>query len=146
MIKALLRQPFAILSAFGLLSFAHDAIHWHQYFATWIDAWQAVTRPVVQAIFGWLPAWLHPPFPDWSKDYATMGLIVSGCSSRAILVTYGEKTHSPILTIAYGVGTTVIIFAIATISWPLIFLLASLIFLRTLTRASPVEDRTIEAI
>ncbi len=78
----LLRQPFAILGAFGLLTFAHDAIRWHEYVLSWIDVWRHVTRPIVSAVFGWLPAWLHLRFPGPAKDYLSMGLIVAGSLFR----------------------------------------------------------------
>lgn len=86
MISGILRQPMAILGALGLLSLAEDLLQWQQQFQTWIDAWQAFSRPAVQFLFGWLLYfWPWSP-PDWSLDYLAMGTIVFCSLIRTFVV------------------------------------------------------------
>lgn len=76
------RSPFALLGAIGLLSLAQDLLQWHEWIGAWLDAWQAVSRPVIGFLFGWIPDLFGWPFPWWAKDYLAVGIIHSGMNFR----------------------------------------------------------------
>jgi hypothetical protein len=82
-LRTLSRQPFAIIGAFGLLSFAHDSITWQTDVLSWIDAWRHVSRPIVQFIFGWIPSCIHMEVPSFAKDYLSVGLVIASATVRA---------------------------------------------------------------
>jgi hypothetical protein len=77
-------NPFAISGALSMLSFAHEAIPWHQDIQTWLDAWHHFTHAGTGFLFGWLPALLHLQFPEWAHDYLAMGVISAIAQYRAI--------------------------------------------------------------
>jgi hypothetical protein len=76
----------AILGALGLLSLAEDLLQWQDQFQTWIDAWQAFSRPIAMFLFGWLANLSPWELPDWWMDYIAMGIIVSASSARSITI------------------------------------------------------------
>ncbi len=91
MISGILRQPMAILGALGLLSLAEDLLQWQDQFQTWIDAWQAFSRPVAMFFFGWLIDLWPWNLPDWVLDYLIAGSIVAISLVRAqVIATYSN--------------------------------------------------------
>jgi hypothetical protein len=91
MISGILRQPMAILSAIGMLSLAEDLLQWQEQFQTWIDAWQAFSRPLALFLFGWLNNILPWALPYWWTEYVTMGMIICGILVRAWFFLFGES-------------------------------------------------------
>jgi hypothetical protein len=113
------RQPFALLGALGLISLVQDLLQWQEQIGLWIDAWQAVTRPIIQFLFGWIPALLKWPFPWWAQDYLTLSLISAGAFVRAAVVTniddFNRRLTDDKLSVYIGL-TLFYIFAIFI--WP----------------------------
>lgn len=114
--KGLLRQPFAILAALGMLNLARDAIQWNDSVLAWIDAWRALTRPTEEFLFGWFPAWLHLRFPNSAKDYISMSAITSTCLFRsfAVRLSPNPQTGARIVRM-YGIEAELSIFDFETI-------------------------------
>jgi len=55
-----------------------------------VNAYQAVTQPVLDFLLGWLFRWLDWPFPWWAKDYLTMSVVVAAASTRSSLLVMRE--------------------------------------------------------
>ena len=114
--KSLFRQPFAILGAFGLLTFAHDVVHWNEYVLSWLDAWRTVTRVIISCTIGWVFDQLHVHFSNDAKDYVAMGALVFGAMLRAAnadnMIGYGDR-------IIYKIFAIIIILVCGVIMWPM---------------------------
>jgi hypothetical protein len=124
MISGILRQPMAILGALGLLSLAEDLLQWQQQFQTWIDAWQAFSRPVAMFLFGWLIDLWPWELPEWTLDYLIVGSIVYASFVRTILFvsipnSLHEK-HIPYLYIwCFTIFGAFIFLPLISIAWPI---------------------------
>lgn len=79
------RQPFAIVGAFGLVAIIDGFINIPGYIGQWVDAWQTITRPVWEFLFGWIFEYFKITMPWWVKDYLTMGLIAAGMEVRSTI-------------------------------------------------------------
>lgn len=77
------RMPFSILSAFGILSFARSALDVRTQIDAWIEAWQAITRPMISFVLGWIPGLFEISFPPIAQDYLSMSIIAGGALWRA---------------------------------------------------------------
>lgn len=88
------RTPFALLGAVGLLSLIQDLMQWQEHIGAWLDAWQAVTRPIWDFLLGWLFEWFGWEMPWWAKDYLTMGAIGSGARFRVGMAAGGSLFRS----------------------------------------------------
>lgn len=88
----LLRQPFALLGAVALLSLAQDLLTWQENINTWLNAFQAVTRPIWDFLLGWFFEWVGWEFPCRVKDYLTVGVVMSGMSLRTRIYSMGRPS------------------------------------------------------
>lgn len=88
MISFLQRQPFILLGAIGLVSLVDGLVDLPSDIGLWIDAWQAVTRPIWNFLLGWLFAFFSIDFPWWVADYLTLGFITLGSGIRVAKI-YG---------------------------------------------------------
>jgi hypothetical protein len=82
------RQLLAIAGAFSLIGLIKDFLTWQHDLGLWIDAFRAFTRPIATFLFGWILALFHLSFPEWLKDYLTVGLISSAAFLCMIFYRY----------------------------------------------------------
>lgn len=76
-------RALALLGAIGLFGMVDDFITLSEGIQNWVDAWQAITRPVWDFLFGWFFNWLNWPFPWCLKDYLSVGVINYGMTARS---------------------------------------------------------------
>lgn len=81
---------FSILGAFGILSLASDIMPFERHIASAIELWQDLTRPVIEAAFGWVFEMFGLEFPWWLKDYLIMCIVATGMLARTYLKVNGN--------------------------------------------------------
>lgn len=111
--QSLLRQPFALLGAVGLVSMLKSVITLHEDVVFVVEAYQTVTRPIWDYLLGWLGLDLSP----FMKDYLTVSAIFAGAVSR-IFVTDQKDESTDGLIWSHIIG-----FIGGMIFWPFFFLL-----------------------
>ena len=145
------RQPFAILGAIALLSLARDLLQLHSWLSTWIDAWQAITRPISTFLLGGFFKWLHLALSDKLKDYFSIGLVVFGMNFRAGMyaTTHSEHLATHFLGIRLFsfrsdnrlaiIADTILLFLEALFFWPAVILFRISFFLQERKRSAVSE-------
>lgn len=113
------RPVMAVLGAIGLLNITSSFLVLDQNIRDTIDAWQAVTRPVWDYLFGWLFNAFGIDFLWWHKDYLTSGLVFSGMYHRAMKDGYPDFYD----TKKTPRGSPLTYILIAFIFWPIAFYL-----------------------
>lgn len=74
--------PFALLGAFGLLGLADGFLTIPDQVQVMLTAWENVTRPIWDFLLGWIFKTLNLSFPNWLKDYLTVGVVHYGMFRR----------------------------------------------------------------
>jgi len=77
----ILRQPFSILGAIGLVSLLRSIVDLHSDIDFLIEIYRSMTRPVWTYLFSWIGVSL----PGSVQDYLSLGLIVGLARVRSIL-------------------------------------------------------------
>jgi hypothetical protein len=126
-LQSALRVLLALGGAFGLLGLVGEATRIHYAIQSWLEAYQAVMRPLVGFLFGWIAAAFGTDFPDQLKDYVIVGLFTAGGIFR-----YYWYYHRPVV-LSKGIYTSVIAF----FAWPVFFIY----YAYTLTWTDDVEER-----
>ncbi len=90
--SALLRQPFALLGAIGLIGMLKSLVTLHEDVMFLVEAYQSVCRPVWDYLFSFIGIELTP----FLKDYLTLSAIFGGAMSRAFVDNEKEKDETAI--------------------------------------------------
>ncbi len=81
---------FSILGAFGILSLMSDIVVFEIHIGAVVEAWQTVTRQMMDYLFGWIFRLLGLEFPWYVKDYFTMSFVAAGMLARTYVKVNGS--------------------------------------------------------
>ncbi len=134
LLSTIVRQPFSIIGALGLISLLGDVIELPKNLKLIVTAYQSITQPIWDILLGWLFRWIGWDFPWWVKDYLTMGIIVYAATLRSGTLQFEDLLQRR--QNGYhikDIAGAVIKFFTGILAWPvLLFLgLGALFFART---------------
>ena len=113
-------QPFAFLGGLGIVSLIDDLLSLHGWVQQWVDAWQAITRPIWDFTLGWLFALFDMTVPWFVADYLTVTAIAFGMIARLFFYEQRNLGVKPPRSLDDWISMLSIV--ASTFIWPLLWI------------------------
>lgn len=81
--RFLLSQPFGIFGALAIIGLLKGVLDFHNSIESIVAAWEAITHPIVNFLFGWIADLLGLKIPAWLKNYIVLSTVMATALIRA---------------------------------------------------------------